>query len=410
MPRTPSTTRSTTATSAPAATKGATRRPRVVVAGTPTRTGTVHPTTAGQAAAPLSAETTVREALAVDVVETGAVDVVATGTVTSGETSSDELDQPAPTADLVRVYLDEIGKTALLNAAEEVELSRRIEAGLYAERLLAAHADGEPLAAPGTPSREKVATTVALLEQVVAQGREAKARMVQANLRLVVSVARKYSQRGVPLLDVIQEGNVGLIRAVEKFDYRKGFKFSTYATWWIRQAISRGLVEQDRTIRLPVHVSEEVSKITRARRRLVQDLGREVTDAEIAEASGLPLERVTELRLVARDAVSLDSPVGDEEDTSLGDLVADTSTETVEDVVERTAMSEEIGRLLDGLDERERTVLRLRFGLDDGRPRTLDEIGRVIGLTRERVRQIEKGVLLRLRQPGAADSLLPFAS
>ncbi|MGN6332692.1 MAG: sigma-70 family RNA polymerase sigma factor [Motilibacteraceae bacterium] len=320
------------------------------------------------------------------------------------------MDQPAPTADLVRVYLDEIGKTALLNAAEEVELSRRIEAGLYAERLLAAHADGAPLSVPGTPSRERVATTVALLEQAVAEGREAKARMVQANLRLVVSVARKYSQRGVPLLDVIQEGNVGLIRAVEKFDYRKGFKFSTYATWWIRQAISRGLVEQDRTIRLPVHVSEEVSKITRARRRLVQDLGREVTDAEIAEASGLPLERVTELRLVARDAVSLDSPVGDEEDTSLGDLVADTSTETVEDVVERTAMSEEISRLLDGLDERERTVLRLRFGLDDGRPRTLDEIGRVIGLTRERVRQIEKGVLLRLRQPGAADGLLPFAS
>ncbi|MGN6245203.1 MAG: sigma-70 family RNA polymerase sigma factor [Motilibacteraceae bacterium] len=401
MPRTPSTTRSTAA-----AAQGKTRRPRVVVASTPTRSDgdTLHPTTGGQAVGPQpSAETTVREALAVDVVETDVVEA-------STDTSSDELDQPAPTADLVRVYLDEIGKTPLLNAAEEVELSRRIEAGLYAERLLAAHADGEPLSVPGTPSRERLTTTVALLEQVVAQGREAKARMVQANLRLVVSVARKYSQRGVPLLDVIQEGNVGLIRAVEKFDYRKGFKFSTYATWWIRQAISRGLVEQDRTIRLPVHVSEEVSKITRARRRLVQDLGREVTDAEIAEASGLPLERVTELRLVARDAVSLDSPVGDEEDTSLGDLVADTSTETVEDVVERTAMSEEISRLLDGLDERERTVLRLRFGLDDGRPRTLDEIGRVIGLTRERVRQIEKGVLLRLRQPGAADGLLPFAS
>jgi RNA polymerase sigma factor (sigma-70 family) len=404
VPRTPSTTRSSTA----AATQGTTRRPRVVVTGTSTPTDAVHPTTGGQAVARLTAETTVREALAVDVVETDAVEPAVDHL--SGETSSDELDQPAPTADLVRVYLDEIGKTALLNAAEEVELSRRIEAGLYAERLLAAHADGESLSVPGTPSRERVATTVALLEQVVAEGREAKARMVQANLRLVVSVARKYSQRGVPLLDVIQEGNVGLIRAVEKFDYRKGFKFSTYATWWIRQAISRGLVEQDRTIRLPVHVSEEVSKITRARRRLVQDLGREVTDAEIAEASGLPLERVTELRLVARDAVSLDSPVGDEEDTSLGDLVADTSTETVEDVVERTAMSDEIARLLDSLDERERTVLRLRFGLDDGRPRTLDEIGRVIGLTRERVRQIEKGVLLRLRQPGAADGLLPFAS
>jgi RNA polymerase sigma factor (sigma-70 family) len=311
-----------------------------------------------------------------------------------------DLDTPAPSADLVRVYLDEIGRTPLLDAAQEVELAKRIEAGLYAEELLRQHHVGQTRL---TAARRRD------LEAVAADGRDAKAAMIAANLRLVVSIARKFSQRGVPMLDIVQEGNLGLIRAVEKFDYRKGFKFSTYATWWVRQAIGRGLAEQARTIRLPVHVTEALSKIARAERLLTQELGREPTDDNVAEAAGLEVERVAELRAVTRDAVSLDSPVGDGE-TSVGDLVADTGVAAVDELMDRAVMVAELNATLAELPERERRIIRLRFGLEDGRQHTLDEIGRVVGLTRERVRQLERETLARLQDPHTRERLLDWAS
>jgi RNA polymerase sigma factor (sigma-70 family) len=311
-----------------------------------------------------------------------------------------DLDQPAPTADLVRVYLDEIGRTPLLTAADEVDLSKRIEAGLYAEELLRRADEGERCSA----ARRAELTALA------ADGRAAKARMIAANLRLVVSIARKFAQRGVPMLDVVQEGNLGLIRAVEKFDYRKGYKFSTYATWWIRQSIGRGLAEQTRTIRLPVHITEQLSKVTRAERLLVQELGREATDEDVAKATGLELERVAELRRVTRDAVSLDAPVGDDGETSVGDLVADTGVASVDELMDHAVMVGEIDRTLAELPDRERLIIRLRYGLEDGRQHTLDEIGRRVGLTRERVRQLERDTLARLRRDEHRERLLDWAS
>ncbi|MGZ4638986.1 MAG: sigma-70 family RNA polymerase sigma factor [Actinomycetes bacterium] len=312
-----------------------------------------------------------------------------------------DLDEAAPAADLMRVYLNEIGRTRLLTAAEEVELSRRIEAGVYAAELLRRHEAGEEKI-PAKRRRD--------LAMVADDGLAAKDHMLRANLRLVVSVAKKFSNRGVPLGDIIQEGNVGLVRAVEKFDYAKGFKFSTYAMWWIRQAIGRGLPELSRTIRLPVHVNEEVAKVARARRELLQRLNRSPDNDEIAEHTGLKPERVAELARLGRDPVSLDSPVGDEDDTRFGDLLVDIGGVSTEQSVEHQAMVNQLNTLVDTLPEREATIVKMRFGLYDGNPRTLDEIGRALGLTRERIRQLEKLALAKLRHPSVTQQMLDWAS
>ena len=305
-------------------------------------------------------------------------------------------------ADLVRVYLDEIGKTPLLNAIQEVELAKRIEAGVYAAHLLERADSGDTEAVAG---RDRAA-----LEEVAADGREAMEHMLRANLRLVVSVAKKHAHRGLPFLDVVQEGNLGLVRAVEKFDYAKGYKFSTYATWWIRQAISRGLAEQARTVRLPVHVHEEVNKLARVTRELSQKLEREATDEEIAEALGSDAARVAELRRVSRDVISLDAPVGDDGDSSFGDLVVDAEGAVVTDAVEHHALTEQLLAAVNELPTREALIVRMRFGLGDGTPRTLDEVGQLLGLTRERIRQLEKQALLSLRRPELSERLLDWAS
>jgi len=315
--------------------------------------------------------------------------------------STIDLDETGPTTDLMRVYLSEIGRTPLLTADEEVELAKAIEAGVYSAELLRRHDAGE---APLKAARRRA------LQAVADEGNQAKLHMMRANLRLVVSVAKKFGNRGVPLLDVVQEGNVGLIRAVEKFDYTKGFKFSTYATWWIRQAISRGLPEQARTIRLPVHVNEDVAKVARARRELSQKLVHAPTDEEIAEISGHTPERVAELRTFGRDPVSLDAPVGEDGGSVFGDLVLDASGPSAADTVEHRAMVSELGRLIDLLPEREALIVRMRFGLYDGKPHTLDEIGRHLGLTRERIRQLEKLALAKLRHPSISEELLDWAS
>jgi len=329
-----------------------------------------------------------------------------TTTTTLGDQYDDvdatsDLDEIGPTTDLMRVYLSEIGRTPLLTAEEEVDIAKRIEAGVYADELLRRHADGEERL---TAARRRD------LAMVAAYGQVAKQHMLRANLRLVVSVAKKFGNRGVPLLDVVQEGNVGLIRAVEKFDYTKGFKFSTYAMWWIRQGIGRGLPEQARTIRLPVHVNEDVAKVARARRELTQRLVRNPTDEDIAELTGHTPERVAELRSFGRDPVSLDAPVGDEGDAVFGDLVLDATSPSAADTVEHRAMVGELGRLIDRLPEREATIVRMRFGLYDGRPWTLDEIGRHLNLTRERIRQLEKKALAKMRHPSFSQDLLDWAS
>jgi RNA polymerase sigma factor (sigma-70 family) len=312
-----------------------------------------------------------------------------------------DLDGLATPADPVRGYLDAIGRTPLLTAAEEVDLAKRIEAGVYAAELLR-RSKTDPAALAGHDPAE--------LTAVAADGSAAKLHMLNANLRLVVSIAKKHAHRGLALLDVVQEGNLGLIRAVEKFDYTKGFKFSTYATWWIRQAIGRGMAEQSRVVRLPVHVLDELAKVTRTQRELVQQLGRDVTAEEIAAVTGQSPERVADLRRVSRDPVSLDAPVGDEGGSVLGDLVLDATAPAASEVVEREELSGELERVIDTLPEREALIVRMRFGLYDGRPHTLDEIGRHVGLTRERIRQLEKSALAQLRKPDARAQLLDLAS
>ena len=347
---------------------------------------------------------TVSDSLPDSTIETTAETIEPSVIDTTVDTTFDnavDLDETGPTTDLMRVYLSEIGRTPLLTADEEVELAKTIEAGVYAAELLRRHDAGE---APLKAARRRA------LQAVADEGKQAKLHMMRANLRLVVSVAKKFGNRGVPLLDVVQEGNVGLIRAVEKFDYTKGFKFSTYATWWIRQAISRGLPEQARTIRLPVHVNEDVAKVARARRELSQKLVHAPTDEEIAEISGHTPERVAELRTFGRDPVSLDAPVGDDGGSVFGDLVLDASGPSAADTVEHRAMVTELGRLIDLLPEREALIVRMRFGLYDGRPHTLDEIGRHLGLTRERIRQLEKLALAKLRHPSISEELLDWAS
>jgi RNA polymerase primary sigma factor len=301
----------------------------------------------------------------------------------------------AGTADLVRMYLREIGRVPLLNAAQEVELSKRVEAGLFAEHKLATDSDLVP-----DLHRD--------LKLLVRDGEAAKQQLVSANLRLVVSVAKKYSGRGMTLLDLVQEGNLGLIRAVEKFDYAKGYKFSTYATWWIRQAIGRALADQARTIRIPVHVVEQINKITRLQRQLVSTLGREPTDEELALELDMPLEQVVELRRYAQDTVSLETTVGDDGDSVLGDFIEDSDATSPADAASYGAMQDEIDHVLGNLSPREREVMRLRFGLADGKQHTLAEVGNRLGLTRERIRQIERDTLRELRKPAVAGRLREF--
>ncbi|HEY8728969.1 MAG TPA: sigma-70 family RNA polymerase sigma factor [Acidothermaceae bacterium] len=308
-------------------------------------------------------------------------------------------DEPGVSADPVRNYLNEIGRTALLDAAQEVDLSKRIEAGVYAQFKLNQPA---PPKIPAKLRRE--------LQAIVDDGAQAKAHMLEANLRLVVSVAKRYSNRGMSFLDVVQEGNLGLIRAVEKFDYAKGYKFSTYAMWWIRQAITRALADQARTIRLPVHVVEQLNKLGRLQRDLHQRFGREATPEELAVELDRTPEQIEEMLRNARQPVSLDNPVGDDDDTRLGDLIEDAEAPGASDALEYQTMIDTVHRALAGLDPREARVLALRFGLAEGRPHTLDEIGRDVGLTRERIRQIEKEALAKLRQPDRPDSLLDWAS
>ena len=313
------------------------------------------------------------------------------------EAAEADLDAQGPAADLVRVYLNGIGKTALLTAHQEVELAKRIEAGVFARHML-----------DTTPSLP--AAKIADLQAIVRDGDKAKRHLLEANLRLVVSLAKRYTGRGMPLLDLIQEGNLGLIRAVEKFDYTKGFKFSTYATWWIRQAITRGMADQGRTIRLPVHLVEQVNKLARLKRELHQQLGREATHEELAEGSGLPVEKIADLLDHSRDPVSLDMPVGNEEEAPLGDFIEDAEAADAESAVISALLQDDLRRVLATLENREQEVIRLRYGLDDGQPRTLDQIGRCFGLSRERVRQIEREVMVKLRQGERAERLRAYAS
>ena len=302
------------------------------------------------------------------------------------------IDERAP--DLVRQYLREIGRVPLLSAIEEVELARSVEAGLFAEERLS-----EPDLDPVLRSE---------LRQIVLLGRDSKRRLIEANLRLVVSVAKRYVGRGLPLLDLIQEGNVGLIRAVEKFDYAKGYKFSTYATWWIRQAISRALADQSRTIRMPVHVVETMNKMLRVQRQLSQRLGREPRIVELAHETGLDETRVIDLLTLASEPLSLHTPVGEAADNELGDLIEDGDYEAPAELVAQLMLKGHIDRILASLGEREQAVVRLRYGLDDGEMRTLEEVGRQFGVTRERVRQIEAKTLAKLRRGQFAASLRDY--
>lgn len=303
------------------------------------------------------------------------------------------------TGDPVRMYLKEIGKVNLLTAAEEIDLAMKIEAGVAAtEELEKAEDEGIEL-----ERRERRRLT--RIEQV---GLDAKQQLSEANLRLVVSIAKRYVGRGMLFLDLIQEGNLGLIRAVEKFDYTKGFKFSTYATWWIRQAITRAIADQARTIRIPVHMVETINKLVRIQRQLLQSLGREPTPEEIAEEMGLTPERVREIQKISQEPVSLETPIGEEEDSQLGDFIEDDAAVAPPDAASFTMLQEQLSKTLDGLAERERKVISLRFGLEDGHPRTLEEVGREFGVTRERIRQIESKTLAKLRHPSRSQKLKDY--
>ena len=302
-------------------------------------------------------------------------------------------------ADSVRAYLKQIGKVALLNAEEEVDLAKRIEAGLYAEHFLKELEAGEEKVLP-SQRRD--------LKLVIRDGDKAKNHLLEANLRLVVSLAKRYTGRGMAFLDLIQEGNLGLIRAVEKFDYAKGYKFSTYATWWIRQAITRAMADQARTIRIPVHMVEVINKLGRIQRELLQDLGREPTPEELAKEMGITPEKVLEIQQYAREPISLDQTIGDEGDSQLGDFIEDSEAVVAVDAVSFTLLQDQLQDVLDTLSEREAGVVRLRFGLTDGQPRTLDEIGQVYGVTRERIRQIESKTMSKLRHPSRSQVLRDY--
>ena len=302
-------------------------------------------------------------------------------------------------ADSVRAYLKQIGKVALLNAEEEVELAKRIEAGLYAtERLRRIMESGEKIS---TAQKRD-------LNWISRDGNRAKNHLLEANLRLVVSLAKRYTGRGMAFLDLIQEGNLGLIRAVEKFDYTKGYKFSTYATWWIRQAITRAMADQARTIRIPVHMVEVINKLGRIQRELLQDLGREPTPEELAKEMDITPEKVLEIQQYAREPISLDQTIGDEGDSQLGDFIEDSEAVVAVDAVSFTLLQDQLQSVLETLSEREAGVVRLRFGLTDGQPRTLDEIGQVYGVTRERIRQIESKTMSKLRHPSRSQVLRDY--
>jgi len=307
-----------------------------------------------------------------------------------------DLSVKAPTNDPVRMYLKEIGKVPLLTAEEEVDLAKRIEAGEEATEKLEREED--KLSRPAVRS----------LRRTERDGMLAKKKLVEANLRLVVSIAKRYVGRGMLFLDLIQEGNLGLIRAVEKFDYRKGYKFSTYATWWIRQAITRAIADQARTIRIPVHMVETINKLIRIQRQLLQELGREPAPEEIAEEMGLTPEKVREILKISQEPVSLETPIGEEEDSQLGDFIEDQEAEVPADAASFSLLQEQLQEVLDTLSERERKVIELRFGLIDGHPRTLEEVGRVFGVTRERIRQIESKTLSKLRHPNRSAKLRDY--
>ncbi|KRC35647.1 RNA polymerase subunit sigma [Oerskovia sp. Root918] len=299
------------------------------------------------------------------------------------------------TADPVKDYLKQIGKVALLNAEQEVELAKRIEAGLFAEERLSSGDTFEPKL-----RRE--------LEWISGDGRRAKNHLLEANLRLVVSLAKRYTGRGMLFLDLIQEGNLGLIRAVEKFDYTKGYKFSTYATWWIRQAITRAMADQARTIRIPVHMVEVINKLARVQRQMLQDLGREPTPEELAKELDMTPEKVVEVQKYGREPISLHTPLGEDGDSEFGDLIEDSEAVVPADAVSFTLLQEQLHQVLDTLSEREAGVVSMRFGLSDGQPKTLDEIGKVYGVTRERIRQIESKTMSKLRHPSRSQVLRDY--
>jgi len=301
------------------------------------------------------------------------------------------------TADPVKDYLKQIGKVALLNAEQEVELAMRIEAGLFAEEKLSQMSDSEKRSQLG---RE--------LTWVARDGQRAKSHLLGANLRLVVSLAKRYTGRGMQFLDLIQEGNLGLIRAVEKFDYTKGFKFSTYATWWIRQAITRAMADQARTIRIPVHMVEVINKLARVQRQMLQDLGREPTPEELSRELDMTPEKVIEVQKYGREPISLHTPLGEDGDSEFGDLIEDTEAVVPADAVGFTMLQKQLESLLDSLSEREAGVIRMRFGLGDGMPKTLDQIGDTFGVTRERIRQIESKTMAKLRHPSRSQSLRDY--
>jgi RNA polymerase primary sigma factor len=300
-----------------------------------------------------------------------------------------------PTSDPVRMYLKEIGRVPLLTAEEEVDLAKRVEAGLFASEKLTMK--GSVSAALGRD-----------YELIERDGQLAKKRLIEANLRLVVSIAKRYVGRGMLFLDLIQEGNLGLIRAVEKFDYTKGYKFSTYATWWIRQAITRAIADQARTIRIPVHMVETINKLVRIQRQLLQDLGREPTPEEIGKEMELPPERVREIQKLSQEPVSLETPIGEEEDSNLGDFIEDSDAVVPIDAASFILLQEQLDSILHTLSEREKKVIQLRFGLVDGHPRTLEEVGKEFGVTRERIRQIESKTLSKLRHPSRSQKLRDY--
>ncbi|TVZ04917.1 RNA polymerase sigma factor [Trebonia kvetii] len=380
-----------------------------------TKAATVAKAPAGKAAA---TETVARKTRAKKTTEAAPAAAAASTTAADGDANGDfgdddaasieadvaafadtvDLDDQTPAmGDSVHTYLKSIGRTSLLTAEQEVDLAKRIEAGLFAEHKLDTDLDLSP------EFRHD-------LEMVAEDGRRAKSHMLEANLRLVVSVAKKYSDRGLSLLDVVQEGNLGLIRAVEKFDYTKGYKFSTYAMWWIRQAIQRGFADSARTIRLPVHVLEMLSKLSRVERDMHQRLGREPTPEELAVELDRTPDQIEELLRTSRQPISLDSTIGEDGETSIGDLIEDVDAPEASELVDRQLMAEQLRSALDALTPREATIMAMRFGLYDGNPHTLDEIGRALGLTRERIRQLEKQSLSKLRHPSRAQPLLDFAS
>ncbi|HEY2639729.1 MAG TPA: RNA polymerase sigma factor [Streptosporangiaceae bacterium] len=354
--------------------------------------GTPGGDTPAEAAAGVAAEADLTDVDAELVEPASSVPVVS---ASAPETDLD--DQTSVMGDSVHTYLKSIGRRSLLTAEDEVNLAKRIEAGLFAEYKL----DTEKRL-----SKQYRAD----LEAVAEDGRRAKAHMLEANLRLVVSVAKKYSDRGLSLLDVVQEGNLGLIRAVEKFDYTKGYKFSTYAMWWIRQAIQRGFADSARTIRLPVHVLEMLSKLSRIERDMHQRLGREPTPEELAVELDRTPDQIEELLRTSRQPISLDSTIGEDGETSIGDLIEDVDAPEAGELVDRQLMAEQLRHALDALTPREATIMSMRFGLYDGNPHTLDEIGKALGLTRERIRQLEKQSLSKLRHPSRAQPLLDYAS